>query len=310
MKSLLVLSLFLFSGAAAADYKGCLIDAMSQWDSEHYPLEKIVGKARSAGISRLAIFQRRPESDPAGARALLAAAEKDGFLIAGSPKYFYEPAKLTKERVDALLGELKEKPYRFVGELLCRHSEKTNALVPRKQPERFMDPGSKELIALVAGIKGRIPVIVHWEFYKFAEDFPRFGALFKRFPEQKFLLPHVGFGAPAQAEKVLKEFPNVSFTISKKLTGYGFFRDKKRNKILSTPMVGKDGALLPAWRALIERYPDRFLFATDAHLASRWEIYEKSVSDGRKALASLSPGAAESVACGNARTLYGIKGAP
>ncbi len=60
----------------------------------------------------------------------------------------------------------------------------------------------------------------------------------------------------------------------------------------------------PAWRAVMERHPDRFLFAMDINsFGPRYTITADLVKTGRKALASLPRPLAEAVAHGNAERL-------
>jgi len=45
--------------------------------------------------------------------------------------------------------------------------------------------------------------------------------------------------------------------------------------------IAPGGKLLPAWRALFERYPDRFAVAVDTFSVNRWQHYEAVVADIR-----------------------------
>lgn len=45
--------------------------------------------------------------------------------------------------------------------------------------------------------------------------------------------------------------------------------------------IAPDGCLLPAWRALFERHPDRFVVAVDTFSVNRWQQYEKVVAQIR-----------------------------
>ena len=42
--------------------------------------------------------------------------------------------------------------------------------------------------------------------------------------------------------------------------------------------IAPDGTLLPAWRALFERHPDRFVVAVDTFSVNRWQHYGEVVA--------------------------------
>jgi hypothetical protein len=65
------------------------------------------------------------------------------------------------------------------------------------------------------------------------------------------------------------------------------------------------GTLTPEWRALFERYPDRFLVGSDTWISERWDSYGDIMSDYRAWLAQLPLAVAEQIANGNAKRLFG-----
>ena len=70
-------------------------------------------------------------------------------------------------------------------------------------------------------------------------------------------------------------------------------------------IVDGDGKLTPEWRALFERYPDRFLVGSDTWINQRWESYGDIIAGYRAWLAQLSPKVAAQIANGNAKALFG-----
>jgi len=42
--------------------------------------------------------------------------------------------------------------------------------------------------------------------------------------------------------------------------------------------IAPEGTLLPAWRALFERHPERFVVAVDTFSVNRWQQYEAVVA--------------------------------
>lgn len=66
-----------------------------------------------------------------------------------------------------------------------------------------------------------------------------------------------------------------------------------------------NGTLTPAWRALFERYPDRFLLGSDTWVNERWANYGAIIAGYRRWLAQLPPEIAAKIANGNAKALFG-----
>lgn len=65
------------------------------------------------------------------------------------------------------------------------------------------------------------------------------------------------------------------------------------------------GKLTPAWRALFERYPDRFLIGSDTWTNDRWANYGAIINSYRRWLVQLPPEIANKIAHGNAKSLFG-----
>jgi hypothetical protein len=51
--------------------------------------------------------------------------------------------------------------------------------------------------------------------------------------------------------------------------------------------IAPGGRLLPEWRALFERHPDRFVAAVDAYSLNRWQQYEAVVGQIRAWIGTL-----------------------
>lgn len=65
------------------------------------------------------------------------------------------------------------------------------------------------------------------------------------------------------------------------------------------------GKLTLAWRALFERYPDRFLIGSDTWTNDRWANYGAIINSYRRWLVQLPPEIANKIAHGNAKSLFG-----
>ena len=67
-----------------------------------------------------------------------------------------------------------------------------------------------------------------------------------------------------------------------------------------------DGRLCAEWRALITKYPDRFLVGSDTWVNQRWQYYEATMSAYRRWLGDLPQETAHKVAWGNGARLFGV----
>ena len=67
------------------------------------------------------------------------------------------------------------------------------------------------------------------------------------------------------------------------------------------------GRLTGEWRALFERYPDRFLLGSDTWVPERWTSYSETMAGYRAWLGQLPPKIAAQIANGNAKALFATK---
>ena len=68
--------------------------------------------------------------------------------------------------------------------------------------------------------------------------------------------------------------------------------------------------LCPDWRALMLKFPDRFLIGSDTWVNQRWQYYEALMQEYRSWLGDLPPAVARQVAWGNAAGLFGLQAEP
>lgn len=65
--------------------------------------------------------------------------------------------------------------------------------------------------------------------------------------------------------------------------------------------------LCPEWRALLLRFPDRFVIGSDTWVNQRWLYYDELMQGYRRWLADLPPQVARAVAWENAARLFGLR---
>lgn len=115
--------------------------------------------------------------------------------------------------------------------------------------------------------------------------------LMRHNPKARIIWAHTGFGLPTdRVAALLDKYPAVWGELS--------YRGG---------IVDGQGKLTPEWRALFERYPDRFLIGSDTWVPERWQRYGEIMAEYRGWLAQLPPEIAARIAHGNARSLFALK---
>jgi len=113
--------------------------------------------------------------------------------------------------------------------------------------------------------------------------------LMRHNPRSRIIWAHTGFGLSTdRVAEMLSKYP--------KLWGELSYR---------SGIVEGGGKLTAEWRALFERYPDRFLLGSDTWINERWQSYGDIMAGYRAWLAQLPPKIAAQIANGNAKALFG-----
>ena len=112
--------------------------------------------------------------------------------------------------------------------------------------------------------------------------------LMRHHPRARIIWAHTGFSlASERVAAMLAKYP--------KLWGELSYR---------SGITDGSGKLTPEWRALFERYPDRFLLGSDTWVPERWASYGEIMAGYRGWLVQLPPQVAKQIAHGNARSLF------
>ena len=112
--------------------------------------------------------------------------------------------------------------------------------------------------------------------------------LMRHNPQARIIWAHTGFGLPAErVAAMLAKYP--------KLWGELSYR---------SGITDGSGKLTAEWRALFERYPDRFLLGSDTWVPERWASYGDIMAGYRAWLDQLPAKMAAQIANGNARALF------
>jgi predicted TIM-barrel fold metal-dependent hydrolase len=213
-----------------------------------------------------------------------------GFASISPERTAYRPAweggdTALLDQLDALLATGR---YRGIGEISATHFASAGFAETDFSPASPMMEG---LLALAR--KHRVPVLVHVEITRLSE----LSALLDRFPDVPVIWAHGGYTPLVIAQRMLARHPNLTYELSARTWAvhprspdYTILRDGQN--------------VWPAWLALIEAQPQRFIVGTDASQRSRASEQMKFASV-QNLLRQLSPATRRLVARDNILGLVG-----
>jgi predicted TIM-barrel fold metal-dependent hydrolase len=264
--------------ARAADYTGRLVDAHS-----HVPnataIDAYVDAMKRHNVSKVILLGvgGAQKDDPAWIAA--AAKKYPDRVVAGVPV----PDPTAAAAGDKLEAALAKRQARAVGEVHIRQ-------VSRKIDRNPAEAGFGRVLDVAA--RHKTPVVIHAELNDAATAGLEQALAAHR--EATIVLAHGGEAAPARLEPLLTRHPNLVIDLS----GMHF----QRTPALAT----ENGALDPAWKALIEKHPDRFVIGVDVWAARLFEptMLDRLFKWTRRILGELKPDVAEKVAHANSVRLF------
>lgn len=214
----------------------------------------------------------------------------------------------TRAEIDAVDRQLATGRYRGIGEVLSLHYAFSEAGASAPRVEIAADsPWVSDLLCLAA--KYSVVLTIHME--STADTVLALARALRRQPQARVIWAHQTslktFGGqaaddarradPEQVAALLAEFPNLYADIA---PGYeAFFFD-----------TNVDGKLPEAWKALYERFSDRFVVGFDQPFAQGWTNpggYARRVSWVRGWLSQLTPVAQARLASENAERLLAAR---
>ena len=170
-------------------------------------------------------------------------------------------------------------PYQGIGEFHLYSSENANA------------PVAKKLMAFAE--EKNLAVLAH-------VDDTAIDLLMANAPSKgqklKLIWAHTGIGgAPAsRVDALFAQYPLLMGELS------------YRPGLTCTDDKGS-GKLCPEWRALLLKYPSRFMIGSDTWVNQRWQYYDELMKGYRTWLGDLPPEVAHQIAWGNAAALFALK---
>lgn len=282
-------------GSAAAQYRGPLFDAHLHYNDEAcghattpapecpHPLADVLERMQRNGV-RAIVANSRPND---GTRALAQARDQTrtaGVRVvpfvrlyrnrADYSNWFRDPSIVEMVNTELARGT-PAGPYRGLGEFHLYDSANADG------------PVAKQLMAL-ADEKG-LAILAHVDdvaVEKLMEHTPSKGR------NTRLIWAHTGIGGSpvARVDELFTRFPQL------------------RGELSYRPgLTCGDGELCPEWRALLLKYPDRFLIGSDTWVNQRWQHYESLMQGYRQWLGGLPTDVARKVAWDNGAGLFGVQ---
>ena len=282
MKRLAVWTLLLATTglAQAADYSGPLLDAHLHYNVEAYvgphPLADVLARMQRNGV-RAIVSNSRPNDGTktladAGTQTRAAGVTVVPFIRlyrnrADYDNWFRDETIYTMVQQEYARGTAAG-PYRGIGEFHLYDSGNANGPVAKK-------------LMLFAQDK-QLAVLAH-------VDDVAIDLLMAHAPGARLIWAHTGIGGASveRVQALLQKYP--------KLMGELSYRPG---------LTCSDGALCPEWRALILKYPGRFLIGSDTWVNQRWLYYDELMRGYRRWLGDLPPDVAKRIAWDNGAGLF------
>ena len=271
----------------AADYSGPLLDAHLHYNVEAvqgpHPISDVLARMQRNGV-RAIVANSRPND---GTKALVEArAQTDtaGVTVVPFIRLYRNRADYDNWYRDESIYEMVQAeftrgtargPYRGIGEFHLYDSRNANGPVARK----LMAFAEDKQLAMLAHVDD------------VAVDLLMANAPSKG-QKLRLIWAHTGIGGTPveRVEAMLARYPLLMGELSYR-----------------PGLTCEGGLLCPEWRALLLRYPDRFLIGSDTWINPRWQQYDELMQGYRRWLGDLPPDVARQIAWDNGAALFGLK---
>ncbi|MGE0351119.1 amidohydrolase family protein [Hydrogenophaga sp.] len=279
--------------ALASEYSGPLFDAHLHYNDEActhdtpapgcpHPMADVLDRMQRNGV-RAIIANSRPND---GTRALASAREQTraaGVTVVPFVRLYRNRADYTNWFRDASIVEMVNTelargtpagPYRGLGEFHLYDSANANG------------PVAKQLMALAEDKD--LAILAH-------VDDVAIDLLMAHTPSKgqksRLIWAHTGIGGSpvARVDALMARYPRLMGELSYR-----------------PGLTCGDGQLCPEWRALLIKYPDRFLIGSDTWVNQRWLYYDDLMKGYRAWLGTLPAEVARKIAWDNGAALFGV----
>jgi hypothetical protein len=278
---------------AAAQYTGPLFDAHLHYNDEAcvhdapapgcpHPMTDVLDRMKRNGV-RAIVANSRPND---GTKALATAREQTraaGVTVvpfvrlyrnrADYNNWFRDPSIVEMVQTELARGT-PAGPYRGLGEFHLYDSANANG------------PVAKQLMALAE--EKALAILAH-------VDDAAIDLLMANTPSKgrkmRLIWAHTGIGGSpvARVDELLARYPRLMGELSYR-----------------PGLTCGDGQLCPEWRALLLKYPDRFMIGSDTWVNQRWLYYDDLMKGYRAWLGGLPADVARKIAWDNGAALFGL----
>jgi hypothetical protein len=288
VRSLTATVLIAFSALAqAADYSGPLFDAhlhynVEAWDGRagpHGP-DDVLARMKRNGV-RAVVANSRPND---GTKALASSpeAKQAGVTVVPFIRLYRNRADYDNWYRDESIYEMVQAefargvtgaqagPYKGIGEFHLYNSANANG------------PVAKKLMQFAE--KNNLSVLSH-------VDDVAIDLLMAHAPQARLIWAHTGIGGTpvARVDALFARYPTLMGELSYR-----------------PGLTCEAGKLCPEWRALLLKYPTRFMIGSDTWVNQRWQYYDDLMKGYRVWLGDLPPEVAHGIGWGNAAKLFGV----
>lgn len=282
MRHLTILSCLLVGTglAFAADYSGPLFDAHLHYNDEAYqgphPLDDVLARMQRNSV-RAIVANSRPNDGTKTLASASAQTRAAGVTVvpfirlyrnrADYDNWFRDESIYTMVQQEFARGTAAG-PYRGIGEFHLYDSANANGPVARK----LMQFAEKNSLAVLAHV-----------------DDVAIDLLMAHAPGARLIWAHTGIGgAPAaRVAALMEKYPRLMGELSYR-----------------PGLTCGEGTLCPEWRALLMKFPDRFLIGSDTWVNQRWMYYDELMRGYRRWLGDLPPEVARRIAWDNGAGLF------
>ncbi len=266
--------------AQAADYNGPLFDAHLHYNDEAWqgphPLEDVLARMQRNGV-RAIVANSRPNDGTKTLASAGAQTRAAGVTVVPFIRLYRNRADYDNWFRDESIYEMVQTefargtaagPYRGIGEFHLYDSANANGPVAKK----LMQFAAQKQLAVLAHV-----------------DDVAIDLLMAHAPGARLIWAHTGIGgAPAaRVQALMEKYPRLMGELSYRP---GLTCDERR--------------LCPEWRALLLKYPDRFLIGSDTWVNQRWQYYDELMLGYRRWLGDLPAEAARRIAWDNGAGLF------
>jgi hypothetical protein len=278
--------LLLWAPVRAADHGGPLFDAhlhynLEAWDGRAgpHPPEDVLRRLQAAGVRAVLANSRPNEGTQVLARD--AALQAAGIRVVPLLRLYRDRQDYQGWTRDPSILEMVEQelargtaagPFRGLGEFHLYRAEDALHPVPQR-------------LAALAEARGLV-LMAHCDDAAVERLMAATPTAARRL---RLVWAHTGIegASPARVAELLQRHPGLVGELSYR-----------------PGLVCADGQLCPEWRALLLRFPDRFLIGSDTWVNGRWDDYATLMQGYRRWLGGLPPEVAHAVAWANGERLF------